>query len=145
GSVRAMLDLAHHNTTGNSTDIVYLRSLGDSGGWSALTLFSIFGAGAILLKLVREGEYLKVKKALKTWIANNASTIQEDPSSFKYLYPKINDLLDAYNTQCLFQKSLTSRRLTALSILDKNPLPQECSLHRKDKALKKVFEEVERD
>lgn len=145
GSVRALIDLAHHNQTGNSTDIVYLRSLGDSGGWSALTVFSLFGTGAILIKLMREGEYLTVKKALKKWIASQQSTISEDPSAFKNLYLKINDLLDAYQSQCLFQKSLVSRRITALEILEKNPLPSECSLHRKDKALKKVFVDIKRD
>ncbi|CRX37445.1 hypothetical protein [Estrella lausannensis] len=145
GSVRALIDLAHHNTTGNTTDIVYLRSLGDSGGWSALAVFSLFGTGALLLKLVREGEYITVKKALKTWIATQHAAIAEDPASAKHLYLKINDLLDAYQSQCLFQKSLVARRITALDILEKNPLPSECSLYRKDKALKKVFCDIKRD
>lgn len=141
GSLRALEDLARSN----STDIVRLRSLGDSGGWMALTIFSLFGAGTILLKLVREGEYLRIKELLKDWLESNQSVILEDPDSFKNLYLKINDLLDACQSQCLFQKSLISRRITALDLLERNPLPEECSLQRKHKALKKTFDAIKTD
>jgi hypothetical protein len=138
GSIRALIDLATNN---NSTDVVKLRSLGDSGGWSALTVFSLFGAITLLIKFIREGEYLQLKESLISWYENNKSVISENPESFANLYETINDLLDASQSQCLFQKSLISRRLTALDIL--NDLPKKCPLHRRDNKLKAVFSNIQ--
>ena len=139
GSVRALIDL----TDNNSTDVVRLRSLGDSGGWSALTIFSLFGAATFIMRLIREGEYLRLKDTLEKWYEQNKSAISEDPESYKNLYVTINDLFDACQSQCLFRKSIASRRLKALDILD--TLPNKCALHVKDRKLQTVFTQIKTD
>lgn len=139
GSIRALIDLS----TSNSTDVVRLRSLGDSGGWSALTIFSLFGAATLIMRLIREGEYLRLKDVLKKWYEQNEAAIAEDPNSFKDLYKIINNLFDVCQSQCLSRKSLVSRRLKALDVL--NALPSKCALHRKDAKLQTVFANIKRE
>ncbi|CCB86760.1 MULTISPECIES: hypothetical protein [Parachlamydia] len=89
-----------------------IRPLGDVGGWQAIVLFSGAVVGKLSIQFIREGEYMRLKSICQKWMQDNRISIHDNPK----LYQTLNDMLTAYQTQCLFSKLLVSRRLTALKI-----------------------------
>ncbi len=141
GSVRALIDLAGNN--GNH--LVALRSLGDAGGWTSLAVFSLLGLGTVSVKIIREGEYLGLKKICKTWIRQNINVIREDPDSFNHLYGEINDLFDAYQTQCLIPKNLVNHRNITVKMFSNSEIPAQEKIYRIDKGMENLLQEIKVD
>lgn len=143
GSVRSLIDVHHDHS------IVGLRPLGDAGGWTGLGLFSVMALGNLCMKVIRESEYMKIKSICRKWVEANKMRIRDDRNFHQYLYSKINDLLDAFQSQCLFSESLISRRLVALDICQIADLDEEdcgyVSKFLKDKDLKNIFEKIHQE
>lgn len=123
--------------------IVSLRPLGDAGGWTALALFSMTAAGNLTMKLIREGEYIRVQSICKKWMKDHQELIQENPKPYEKLYLTIQDILYDYSTQCLFSKSLLSRKLTALKIHEPSKINVEDPPFSKDKNLEPFFHKIQ--
>lgn len=138
GSVRALMDVARED----EDQIVRLRPLGDASGWTALTLFTVMAIGAFLFKVVREGEYCDLKKICESWIKKNQELLERKPHLKKRLYSQINDILDAYSSQCLFSKWVVSRKITALKIQEAESL---CEKRRIDERLNKIFYKIKNE
>lgn len=140
GTVRSFMAIPE-----DDRPIVRLRPLGDVGGWTDLALFSMIGFGALMFKIIQEGEYLRIKSLCQKWIQDNKNQIEENPAFLNHLHAEINDLLDAYSSQCLFSKSLLSRRLVTLEIL---PSSHQIDAHAKlskDRRLQNIFCDVQSD
>lgn len=113
GSVRSLIDVH------NDHSIVGLRPIGDAGGWIGLSVFSVMALRDIYIKVIREGEYIRLKSICQQWLKDNKNWIQKHPEFYDQLYVKISDQLDTFQSQCLFSKSLVSRRFIILDIFQK--------------------------
>lgn len=138
GVVRSFMEVRD-----DDTPIIKVRPLGDVGGWLSLVIFSTMALKTIVDSCVREGESIELPFIIQKWIEENNSL--EDPNFHKDLYGKINDLLDSFNQRRLFPKSLLSRRLTALEILEKSGLSQvTCKDKKIENVLLKLHTKVEK-
>lgn len=138
GSWRALMEVAHED----DDQVVRLRPFGDASGWMALPFFVVIAIATVIIKVVREGEYLRLKPLCEKWLNENQELIARKPKLQKNLYVKINDLLDAYHSQCLFPKQIVSRRLIALQI---KAAKSECKKRAIDKKLKKTFLKIQKE
>lgn len=139
GVVRSLIDVYKDDTY-----IVRIRPLGDVGGWSALSLFAALTIGTLASRLIKEGEYIRLQSICTKWVQDNKSIIEENPKFYDQLYEKVNAIYDAYNSQCLFSKSLISRRLTALDICSEAQPEEPDSKLSKDKVLADIFREIKK-
>lgn len=121
----------------DDTPIIKIRPLGDAGGWLSLIIFSTIALKTIINTSVREGESLKLPSIVQSWLAENKNS--EDPHFHKKLSKKIHDLLDCFDRRRLFPRSLLSRRLTALEILQNTDLSQ---LNGKEKIMEDVLHKL---
>ncbi|WP_213105468.1 hypothetical protein [Candidatus Protochlamydia amoebophila] len=137
GTIRSLKD-----TYEDQTPIVRLRPLGDAGGWGALTIISVMALERFLRQLIREGEYIRLKSICKKWIQENQSQIKRNPQLAEKLYVAINDFLQVFSAQCLFSKSLSSRRLVALKVCREFPIFDKKSALYKDRQLQDIFCQV---
>lgn len=135
GSIRSFMIVAEEKNI-----YARIRPLGDVGGWVSLALFSTLALKSLGETLLKEGDYLKLESMCQKFVDHHKNL--DDPDLLKNLYPKINDLLDAFNTQCLFSKHLISRRLTALDIHQKTGLEDNNKTFTKDIALKNIFVKI---
>lgn len=138
GSWRAMEEVVHEN----DDQFVRLRPFGDASGWMALPIFAAIAIATVIVKVVREGEYLRLKPLCEKWLCDNQKLIAKKPKLQKKLYLKINDILDAYHSQCLFPKQIVARRLIALQI---EAAKSECKKRTIDKKLKKTFIKIQKE
>jgi hypothetical protein len=144
GSVRSLIDVYHDHS------IVGLRPLGDAGGWTGLGLFSVLALGNLCMRVIRESEYIRIKSICRNWVEANKMRIRDDRNFHQYLYSKINNLLDAFQSQCLFSESLASRRLIALDTCQSSDLEAQDDLgcgskFAKDKELQTIFQKIHQE
>ncbi len=133
GAVRSFIELAKENDP-----FERIRPLGDAGGWTAISVFSSIALGTVSIQLIREGEYCKLGPICQKWIEG----CRRPP---KHLYRKLNDLFDAYSSQCLFSKNPVSRRLKVLKVCEEASPAKKSSIHRKDGQLKDMLIRIEKD
>lgn len=138
GSVRALIDLGE----GHGDKWVGLRPLGDAGGWISLSIFSILGLENFVVKVVREGEYVRLKSICKRWISDQQAAFLEDPGLSKNLYKNVAELLDSYSSQCFFSISHAFNRLNALKILSKQEICPGESDYQRDADIKNELQEI---
>lgn len=138
GVVRSYEEVSSRNDS-----LVGLRPLGDAGGWTMLTLFAALTVENIFVKLVREGEYFKLKTICQKWTEDNIENIKKDKKFHKNYYKKLNLLFDSFNSSCLFSKSLASRRLNALEIYKKSGLPDKGKEVINDRKLEEILFEIQ--
>lgn len=143
GVARSFEDVARND----DDQIVRIRPLGDAGGWTALVIFSILTVGTLTLKLIREGEYLKLKSICRKWIEENKELILANPKFQATLYQKINDIIDDHSSLCLFSKRSVSRRVKGYKIYKRSgvteiDLEKQNSKYTKDKKLKSVLYKI---
>lgn len=132
GTVRSFMEVE-----GEGSVYSRIRPLGDVGGWASLALFSTMALKSLVETLLKEGEYLKLDSMCQKFVELHKNL--DDPDLLKNLYPKINDLLDVFSTQCLFSKHLISRRLSALDIYQKTSLEDNNKTFAKDTRLQNIF------
>lgn len=137
GSVRSIMEVIEDDTY-----IVRIRPFGDVGGWTALALFAAMTIGTLSVRFIREGEFIRLKSICKKWIGDNQKMIEENPNLYNILYEKISEFYTAFNSQCLFSKSLVSRQLTVLDILSDAPSTEKNSTLSTDRALQEIYQNV---
>lgn len=137
GTVRSLIDV-----TADDTFIVRLRPLGDVGGWTALALFAAMALRTLSMGFIKEGEYIRLKSICKKWIRDNKKMIEANPRFHDMLYDEVNKFFDAFNSQCLFSKSLISRRLTVLTIYQETELEEKNPTLCQDRALQEIFQTI---
>jgi hypothetical protein len=120
GVVRSFIDFANDERT-----IERLTPLGDAGGWFSLCLFTTLAVKSIFDRIIAEGEYIRLEEICHDWYYNNQNA---NPNT---LYLKLNALYSAFQARCLFSKSLLSRRLTLLNILQAAPKTELLNLDSK--------------
>jgi hypothetical protein len=131
GTVRSIID---------ARDIGSLiaRPLGDAGGWNSLALFSLLAFGTFTVQMVREGEYLQLKKLFLQWL-------EKSPDNKRRVYGAFNEILDAFNGQCFLAKNVVSRRLMALQVMPESYPDQQDKHFRLDKKLQTTFTAIKSD
>jgi hypothetical protein len=135
GAVRSFIELAE-----DRTPVIFLRPLGDVGGWISLCLFSTLALKKIMESLVRQGEYLELKLICEKYIADHQNT--EDSSFLNHVYPEIHQLLDSFNSRCLFSKQHVTRKINALEACETIHSIQKKSKHEQDSKVKNVLTEI---
>ncbi len=132
GSVRSLIELAE-----NHHPFERIRPLGDAGGWTAIVIFTSIALGTVTIQLIREGEYCKLGPICQKWLEGS-------PRPPKDIYRILTRLFDAYSHQCLFSKSLVTRRLKVLKVCEEANLEKK-GIHRKDDQLKDILVRIEKD
>lgn len=102
-------------------NLIRIRPFGNIGGWTSLSIFSIYGLGTIINNCIREGKYAALPSFLNEWLEKNKEAILEDPALSKQLQKEAIRLLDDYQAQCLFNKTLASRRITIANLFPNSP------------------------
>lgn len=133
------------NTTiyaNNTLDTI--APLADIGGFVSVAIGTILAIGNGFIRITREGEYYKLKSFCKKWIVANKAAIISDLQGHSDFYSELNDLWDYVNTNCLFSKSLLSRRLTVLDLYNKAGLPDAGAEMLIDRQLEPILEGINR-
>lgn len=129
GSVRSVIDVVE-----DPRAIVRLRYLGDVGGWTSLTIFTVLAVKSIFERLMAEGEYIKAKELCIT------EGIGQNPQN----YPAVCELFDSLHARCMFSKSVSSRRLLALELFHNVPdNPDTAPELLFDRALNNTYQQIE--
>lgn len=105
GAVRSIIDVIEDDRF-----IVRLRGLGDAGGWTSLSLFTVLAVKGVYEVVIHEGEYIQFKALSRSWFENKPQQVKE------LLYSKLHELANSLSARCLFIKSQASKRLFAIEI-----------------------------
>lgn len=139
GSIRSVIDFSEED----EDQAARFRPLGDASGWTAMAVFTVMTVTVLFLKVVREGEYLKLKSICLKWMEENKE--RQKPKFLNKWYLQVNDILDAHQSQLLFPKSIISRKLTALKIQQSSGFKSRHPTYKKDKKLKKTFKCIQKE
>lgn len=132
-----------------------VQAIGDAGGWISLPIFSFFALDSTLRQIMREGEFAEVKKICQNW--HNEVASSSVPQERRVVLPKeefyvnIHHIFDALAPQCLLYKSVVSRKLLALEIIEGlEVFEDEAELNPAsqlsvDRRLKPIYQEIEKD
>lgn len=111
GSVRSIIDVIE-----DPRWIVRLRYLGDVGGWTSLTIFTVIAVKSVFERLMAEGQYIQAQELTRSWYSDNRQEICQTGLKRDQMYAEVCELLTTLQTRCLFSKSIVSRHLLALDI-----------------------------
>jgi hypothetical protein len=125
------------------------QSVGDAGGWLSLPLFSLITLNATLRKAMREGEFARIKPVCQEWYKQMRANTALTEIKGEELYSHINHILDEMAAQCFCYKSIVSRKLAALDILEGLEMEDQDGMHglselSLDQQLKSVYLEIEK-